>query len=81
MPLSHQHNPMDVVRLDLGNPMDVVRVDLGRDRAPESGPSPGTGVSHCSVANLKSQACANSALMSVYTLESFITPELRRPSF
>ena len=36
MPLSHQHSPMDVVRLDLGDPMDVARLDLGRDRAQDS---------------------------------------------
>ncbi len=30
---------------------------------------------------LKTHACANSALMSVNTLESFITPELRKPAF
>ena len=39
VPLSHQHNPMDVVRLDLGNPMDVVRLDLGRDRAQDQVPA------------------------------------------
>ncbi len=46
--LSHQHSPLDVVRLD-----------LGRDKAVcTAGPSPGTGVllvvvNHFSVANIK----------------------------
>jgi hypothetical protein len=34
------------------------------------------GGNHFSVANLKSHAGANFAFMSVYTLESFITPEI-----
>ncbi len=59
------------------NPMGVVRLDLGRDRAQESGPSPGTGVNHFSVANLKSQACAHSALIMVTHFCQCITLESR----
>ncbi len=60
MPLSHQHSPMDVERLD-----------LGRDRDQDQVLAPEYATAALQYYNYR---------LCTY-LESFITPELRKPSF
>ncbi len=59
MPLSHQHSPFDVGRLDLGRDRDQDQVLSG------------TGVCHCSVAILKPQACEKLCTLCLYLFGVF----------
>jgi hypothetical protein len=71
VPLSHQHSPMDVVRLD-----------LGRDRAQDQVLA-SAGVNHFSVANLKlqSRTCAKLCTLCLYLFGVFYKSGITQTPF